>query len=85
MTTNPVADRYADAIIKAITTEAKAEGGTPDINAALAALAYSEAYLLAKLPPAKRLEAERVLSSTLKSQTRAFVAEASAKGASHVR
>lgn len=42
------ADQYSDAIIIALTETAERIGG-PDINAALAALAYVQAYLISRL------------------------------------
>jgi hypothetical protein len=68
------AEVYADALIVAISEAAK-ELGQPDINAALAALAFSQAYLLAKLDLADRLKARETLLQFLDGQTAAFVNE----------
>lgn len=59
---------YANALIVAIHKTAT-EMGRPDINAALAALAFTEAYLLSSLPVKDRLEARKVLLDRLDRDT----------------
>lgn len=63
---------YADALILALTETAK-RLGAPDINAALAALAYAEGYLLSSLGRKDRIEARRALIDRMDKDTAAFV------------
>jgi hypothetical protein len=72
-------DLYADALIIAL-HDVASRIGEPDINAALAALTYAQAYLVAKLPAEHHRTAFGECGAALRRQTAAFAEEAQANG-----
>lgn len=66
---------YADALIIAL-HDAASRIGAPDINAAISALTYAQAYLIAKIPAEHRRQIYGECGAALRRQTAEFAKEA---------